>query len=73
MKFNVYLKKETGERINRIAKKLHRSRNSIVSEALDEWLCKHSKSKWPENFFDFPPIENTPDFKALRNDLKYNI
>lgn len=51
MNFNVYLNKETGERVTRIAKSLHRSRNSIVNEALEEWLGKHTK--WPKNFFDF--------------------
>lgn len=73
MNFNVYLNKETGEKVTRIAKTLRRSRNSIVKEALEEWLCKHTNTKWPKNFFDFSPIEDTPDFKSLRNDLKDNI
>lgn len=73
MNFNVYLKKETGERVSRMARSLHRSRNSIVNEALDEWLSKHTKTKWPKNFFDFSPIEDIEDFKSLRRDLKNNI
>lgn len=32
-----------------------------------------SKTKWPDGFFDFLPIEDVPDFKALREDLKENI
>lgn len=71
MNFNVYLNKETGERVTRIAKSLHRSRNSIVNEALEEWLGKHTK--WPKNFFDFSPIQDAPDFQSFRNDLKDNI
>jgi len=31
------------------------------------WLGKHTKTKWPKNFFDFAPIEDAPDFKSLRN------
>jgi hypothetical protein len=73
MNFNVYLKKENGKRVTQIAKTLHRSRNSIVNEALEEWLEKHTKTKWPEGFFDFSPIEDVPDFNSLRKDLKDNV
>lgn len=70
MNFNIYLKKKTGEQVTKMAKSLQRSRNSIINEALEEWLCNHTITKWPKNFFDFAPIEDVPDFKALRNDLK---
>jgi len=73
MNFNVYLNKKIGEKVTRVAKALRRSRNSIVNEALEEWLSKHTKAKWPKNFFDFSPIEDVPDFKSLRKDLKDNI
>lgn len=73
MNFNVYINKSTGERVSKMAKALHRSRNSIVTEALDEWLKNHSASKWPKNFFDFSPVEDVPDFRALRNELKDNV
>ena len=73
MNFNVYINKKTGEQITKIAKSLHRSCNSIINEALEDWLSKHTKAKWPKNFFDFSPIENVPDFKSLRDDLKENF
>jgi hypothetical protein len=73
MNFNVYVNKENGKRVIQVAKTLHRSRNSIVNEALDEWLKKHTKTKWPKAFFDFTPMEDVPDFKSLRNDLKNNV
>lgn len=73
MNFNVYLNKKTGEKISLIAKNLHRSRNSIINEALDEWVSRHYQSSWPPGFFDFEPIEDVPDFKSLRNDLKNNV
>lgn len=73
MNFNVYLNKETGKKITQLAKSLHRSRNSIVNEALEEWLSKNVKTEWPKNFFDFSPIEDVPDFKSLRNELDDNI
>ncbi len=71
--FNVYVNKKTGERIAKVAKTLHRSRNSIVNEALEEWLNQHSNERWPKNFFDFSPIKEVPDFKALREELTKDI
>ena len=70
MNFNVYVNKKTGERIKKVAKNLHRSRNSIVAEALDEWLSRHVQRQWPKNFFEFTPIKDAPDFKALRKDME---
>lgn len=41
------------------------------------WLIKekrlchdHSEVKWPNDFFDFSPIEDIPDFKLFREELK---
>lgn len=73
MNFNVYLNKEIGEKISRIAKDRHRSRNSIINEALEKWLEDQTTTKWPKNFFNFSPIEDVPDFKSFRNDVKNNI
>lgn len=73
MNFNIYLKEEMGNKITRVAKKLHRSRNSIINEAVEEWLENHFPSQWPKGFFDFDPITDIPDFKELRKELKNNI
>jgi Ribbon-helix-helix protein, copG family len=73
MNFNVYLNKETGERVSRMAKRLNRSRNSIIAEALEEWLFNHSEAQWPKDFFEFSPFEDVPDFKLFREELKDNI
>jgi RecB family exonuclease len=73
MNFNIYVKKDVGERVSHMAKSLHRSRNSIVAEALEEWLRNHVETQWPEHFFEFSPIENVPDFKLSRNELKDNV
>lgn len=70
MNFNIYLKDDIGKRVTKRAKSLHRSRNSIITEALEEWLDRHSASSWPKGFFDFEPIEDVPDFKKMRGDLK---
>ena len=73
MNFNIYLREEMGIKITKAAKKLHRSRNSIINEAVEEWLVNHSSSQWPKGFFDFNPMTGVPDFKAFRKDLKDNI
>jgi hypothetical protein len=70
MNFNIYVKKGIGDQVARIAKKLHRSRNSIITEALEEWLGKYNNAEWPKHFFDFEPVVDLPDFKAMRSDLK---
>ncbi len=70
MNFNVYVNKDMGVKVTKMAKALHRSRNSIINEALEEWLNKRTSSKWPKGFFDFDSIEDISDFKDLRNDLK---
>lgn len=72
MNCNVYLRKKIGEKVTQIAKSLRRSRNFIVNEALEEWLSKHTTTKWPKSFFDFSPIHDAPDFKSFRKDLKDN-
>lgn len=68
MNFNIYLNNDIGEKVGFLAKKLHRSRNSIVSEALEEWVARHSTS-WPENFFQFEAMD-VPDFTSFRKGLK---
>ena len=70
MKFNVWVPKDIGLKLSKATKELHCSRNSIVTQALVEWLQKHSPTQWPCKFFEFSPIEDVPNFKTLRNDLK---
>lgn len=69
MNFNVYVPKELGIKLKKAIKELHCSRNSIITEALQEWLGRHLPVQWPKGFFDFSPIEDVPDFKALRSNL----
>lgn len=73
MNFNVYVKEEVGSKVAKAAKKLHRSRNSIINEALEEWLNRHFSFQWPKDFFSFDAITDVPDFKELRTDLTKDI
>lgn len=42
-------------------------------KSLGRILEKHTQSNWPSGFFDFEPVNDVPDFKALRKDLKKNV
>lgn len=70
MNFTVYIKKELAEQISRLSKTLKKSRNSIINEAVEQWVRKHEYRTWPENFFDFEAVIDVPDFKKLRKELK---
>lgn len=69
MNFNIYVPKEIGFKLSQAAKALHCSRNAIVTEAINQWLQKHTSPNWPATFFDFAPLQDVPNFKALRSDL----
>lgn len=65
MNFNIYVNKDIGKKIIKVAEDQHRSHDSIINEALEEWLSHHTTEQWPKDFFDFTPIEDVPDFKAM--------
>lgn len=73
MNFNIYINEKLGTKISKVSKSLRRSRNSIITEALEEWLDRHASEKWPKGFFDFEPIQDVPDFKSYRKELKKEI
>lgn len=66
MKFSVHINNDTAACIKIMGKTLHRSRNSIVQEALDEWIKVHTSEQWPN---EFDSIQDLPDFKNPRKDL----
>lgn len=73
MNFNIYINRDIGEKITKTAAHLHRSRNSIITEDVQEWLDRHVESSWPKDFFSFEPIHDVPDFKESRKDFEKNI
>lgn len=70
MTFTIYVNKELAEKIMQTSKSLRRSRNSIINEALEDWLSKNTSKTWPEGFFDFEPIKDVPNFEELRKNAK---
>jgi metal-responsive CopG/Arc/MetJ family transcriptional regulator len=71
MHLTISIKKELANHINKFSKRLNKSRSFIITQALEDWIQKHQKDgSWPENFFDFEPVDDVPDFKALSRELK---
>jgi hypothetical protein len=69
MNFNVYIDKKTGQRLERLAKGKHMSRNALIREALDQLLKRSAKPQWPREVLDFEGIPKTPPFEDARRQL----
>jgi hypothetical protein len=69
MNFNVYIDKETGDRLERLAKTRRTSRNALVREALALLLERGAKVGWPPEVLDFQGIPAARPFEAARRKL----
>lgn len=69
MNLNIYLEDHVAKQLTIQAEKLHRKRNSIIREALAEWLSKHNSESWPSSIIEFHGIENWDDIEVLRKGL----
>ena len=69
MNFNVYIDKKTGERLERLAKTKHKSRNAVIREALADLLDNESPSGWPREVLDFKGLPKTRPFEDMRQKL----
>lgn len=70
MNMSIYLPKQLESKLSLISQQLHISKNSIVREALEDWMVRHSPpSKWRPHFFDFEPIKESPNFESYREEL----
>lgn len=71
MNFNIYINDQLYRELENSKELLGKSRNSIVREALVEWVSRHKQTKWPKNFFKFDDVlrELYPDAKELREGI----
>ncbi len=69
MNFHVYIEQELESKLELLCKKTGSKRNSLVREALREYLKNHLSQQWPESVFDFKPDRHLPRFESLRGDL----
>jgi hypothetical protein len=69
MGFHIYLEPELQSEIESLCRESGRKRNSVVREALREYVQKRVQQKWPDAVFDFKPDPKLARFESLRGDL----
>ena len=69
MNFNVYVDKQTGERLKLLAKTRRASRNALIREALAYLLERGAKAEWPQVVLGFQGISVVRPFETARRRL----
>jgi Ribbon-helix-helix protein, copG family len=70
LNFNVYIDKQTGERLDRLAKARQTSRNALIREALAHLVKRGAKAQWPQEVLDFSGIPKVRPFEHARRTLR---
>jgi len=65
MNLNIYLEDHVAKQLTIQAEKLHRKKNSIIREALAEWVNKHNSKSWPSSIIEFHGIKNWDDIEVI--------
>ena len=68
MNFNIYIEESLAGQVAKLAKSLDKSRNSIIREALQDWITRQTSSQWSEEVLNFSGIEDFPEFEAQRKE-----
>ncbi len=73
MTFSVQMDEELEKSVSSIAKRENRSRNSVVKDALREYVERHGRNEWPplvlEHLRGTGVIEEVPAFESYRDEL----
>ena len=69
MNINVYIEDPLAEKITQAADAFGISRNSIIREALKDWLLHHKANKWPQSVQEFKGNQSFPSFESHRSEL----
>jgi hypothetical protein len=69
MNINIYIEDKLGKQLTSYAERFHRKKNSIIREAIRDWLTRHTERKWPETILQFDGIKGFPDIEELRKDI----
>ncbi len=69
MNFNVYVDKQTGERLRRLTKTRRTSRNALIREALALLLARGSEPHWPREVAEFRGVRGALRFERDRQTL----
>lgn len=69
MNFNIYLEDELANDLIIIAKKSGKTRNSLVREAIYEYINKQHRLQWSEKILNFNGIDDGIEFESYRDEL----
>jgi predicted transcriptional regulator len=69
MNFNIYLEDDLGNNLIVIAEKLGKTRNSIVREAISDYINKQNSLQWSNIIKNFTGIDEGIEFESYRDDL----
>lgn len=69
MHFNIYVDDQVGAQLNKLAKKSGKTRNSLIREAIEEWITQQINPKWSDIVLDFNGLKDFPAFETYRKDL----
>lgn len=69
MNLHIYIEDSLGEKLTTYAKKCNRKRNSIIRQAIKDWIERHTEKKWPDSVLKFKGIPTFPNIKSLRNNI----
>lgn len=69
MNVNVYFEDSLAQQLGQYAKNLHKPRNTIIREAVKEWIAHHKIKKWPKSILNFKGCPDFPAFESTRKEL----
>lgn len=69
MNISIYLEDALVKYLNQYAKKIGKSRNAIVREAIKEWVVQHGIKQWPKSILDFTGVKDIISFESYRANL----
>jgi hypothetical protein len=70
MSFHVYLEPDLELKLQALCKKTHSKRNTLIREAVREYVTKHSERSWPKSVIEFKPDPKLTRFESLRKSLR---
>jgi len=69
MHFNIYLDKDTANRLREATENSHETRNATIRKAINYWLDKSQVKQWPNEIINFNGIDDMPAFESSRKEL----
>lgn len=70
MHFNLYVNDDLIDEMKVVMKKTGKKRNTIIVEAIKEYLEKRTKKGWSKRIMEFNGIEGLEDWEGFEADRK---